>query len=217
MTADSASVDRSRLRTVGALAVALAVAGAVFAMLARGVAEGDTFGWDLSLFRLLDEVSGGRVLHRAATALLALGGEYWDSPPFVLTAGAVAACIAWGRPRAAVLLLVTLAGSVVLAHLLQPQFERVPLRDHHGELFPSGHAMASAAVVGSLVVGFWSSRARWTVTVFGALLVVAYGWALVYLRRHYASDVLGGWCLAVIIVAAAESVIGARNSRRDAR
>ena len=196
-----------------ALAVALGLSGLVFAVLTRRVVRGDTFGWDASLFRLLDETSTRVPLDGATEVLLALGGEYWDPPPVILVGAALCALLAFGRRRAAVLVAVTVAGAVVVTNALQPQFARAPLRADLVDLFPSGHATGSLAVVGALVVGLWSTRLRWPVTAFGLLFVVAYGVALVYLRRHYASDVLAGWCLAVMIVAAFEAVILAHRAK----
>ena len=68
----------------------------------------------------------------------------------------------------------------------------------HG--YPSGHAAASAALVGALLlvlrrVAGSAARAAAAVTV-GAGVVVLVGAAQVVLGRHYPSDVLAGWLLA---------------------
>jgi len=81
----------SRSLGVVALAVALGLSGLVFAVLIRRVVRGETFGWDASGFRLLDDMSTRVLLDGATKALLALGGEYWDPPPLILVGAAVCA------------------------------------------------------------------------------------------------------------------------------
>ncbi|MBD2721071.1 phosphatase PAP2 family protein [Hymenobacter armeniacus] len=59
--------------------------------------------------------------------------------------------------------------------------------------FPSGHAIASAALVTSGVVLLWPSRWRWPAVALGAGWTGTMGAARVYLGAHYPSDVLAGW------------------------
>jgi undecaprenyl-diphosphatase len=71
--------------------------------------------------------------------------------------------------------------------------------------FPSGHAMSSACVAGSLaIVAFAKLPAPWrflaVVTAF--VYIVAVGLSRIYLGVHYASDVLGGQLASAALVAA---------------
>ena len=62
--------------------------------------------------------------------------------------------------------------------------------------FPSGHALASAAVLGVVVVAFWPRLDRpWRVpaATVAALLALLIGISRLYLGVHWATDVLGGW------------------------
>jgi undecaprenyl-diphosphatase len=89
----------------------------------------------------------------------------------------------------------TFAGVLALELALKPLFGRPSLHSPGEYSFPSGHAMASMAFfVGatSLIRGL----PRWLYAV-GAVLVAAYGGALVYISWHYPSDVVGGWLLTV--------------------
>jgi membrane-associated phospholipid phosphatase len=71
--------------------------------------------------------------------------------------------------------------------------------------FPSGHAMGSASVAGSLaIVAFAKLRSpwRWLALVAAFLYIVGVGVSRVYLGVHFASDVLGGQLASAAVVAA---------------
>ena len=66
----------------------------------------------------------------------------------------------------------------------------------HPELsysFPSGHAMAAAALAAALGFLLWPTRWRWPAVGLGAAWALGMGWARMYLGVHYPSDVLAGW------------------------
>ena len=138
--------------------------------------------------------------------------------PVVLLAG-----LAWGRRRRTwsplLLALSTLAGAQVLIEVLKRLVGRprpgtaLALVDSHGFAFPSGHALAAAAVWGLVAVlcGRWARRGAAraaAVTAAGVLALVA-GGSRVYLGVHWPTDVLGGWALgaawgAVVVTASGE-------------
>ncbi len=60
--------------------------------------------------------------------------------------------------------------------------------------FPSGHAMGSMALVATLAVLAWPTRARWFVVAGGLVFAVLVGASRVYLGVHYPSDIAAGWC-----------------------
>ena len=109
-----------------------------------------------------------------------------------------------GRRGDAVLVAVVSAGAGLLVKVGKATVgrERPPaefrLVTETNESFPSGHALASAAIVGVLLVVFVPlirSTAWRVVAIAGGLLfVLAIGWSRVYLGVHWSTDVLAGWC-----------------------
>ena len=61
--------------------------------------------------------------------------------------------------------------------------------------FPSGHAMASSALVLSVILIFWNTKWRWLVTAVGIFFVLAIGISRPYFGVHYPSDIIAGWCV----------------------
>ena len=95
-------------------------------------------------------------------------------------------------------------GSVLLMSFLKLYFSRVrpdhPV--HHaasGYSFPSGHSMSAMTFYGLIIYLFVSKlkddRAKWLLVVFLSLLILAIGFSRIYLRVHFASDVLGGYAI----------------------
>lgn len=107
-------------------------------------------------------------------------------------------------------------GSLVAAGImvgLKNVFERPrpPIPDRLVDLstysFPSGHAMSSTVVYGLIAVAAyrcsgWVRVHRW-ILALAPLLAVAIGITRVYLGAHWMTDVLAGWTLGAIYVAAA--------------
>jgi len=96
------------------------------------------------------------------------------------------------------------AGAGLLVRACKPFVARARPLDgvvaEHGFSFPSGHSAGSLAVYGLLA---WllarqlRPGRRAPVVLAAALLVLAVGVSRILLRVHFASDVLGGWLLAL--------------------
>lgn len=92
-------------------------------------------------------------------------------------------------------------GSITLNLLLKHFYHRprplLPLTSASGLSFPSGHAMISASFYGLLIYLCWrhvdNRSLRWLLTVLLTALILLIGLTRVYLRVHYASDVLAGF------------------------
>lgn len=87
-----------------------------------------------------------------------------------------------------------------------------------GQSFPSGHAansVAWTALAIALTIMIPSRGARWAVVAAGVLVTVLVGLTRIYLRAHYASDVVAGEALAVTCYALSVAVARGWTERRD--
>jgi len=98
-------------------------------------------------------------------------------------------------------------GSLFLMLGLKQFFNRprpdIPvLREVSGFSFPSGHSMMSFTFYGLLIYIVWHNVAnktwRWILISLLGLIILTIGASRVYLRVHYASDVLAGFSLGLI-------------------
>ncbi|HEY1025813.1 MAG TPA: phosphatase PAP2 family protein [Sphingobacteriaceae bacterium] len=99
-------------------------------------------------------------------------------------------------------------GSVAIMLFLKQWFNRarpeIPLLEPAlGLSFPSGHAMSSVTFYGLLIYFIWKQSKmsfawRRLLVALLVLLILLIGLSRVYLRVHYASDVVGGFCTGII-------------------
>lgn len=93
--------------------------------------------------------------------------------------------------------------SLGLMFLLKNLFGRprpeIPLLfEAEGLSFPSGHALMSVTFYGLLIYIVYKSKLRqwlrWTLMTLLLILIVIIGFSRIYLRVHYTSDVIAGFC-----------------------
>jgi len=98
-------------------------------------------------------------------------------------------------------------GSLIIMASLKLFFSRprplTPLLEAvKGFSFPSGHAMSSVTFYGLLMYIVWhevtNKTLKWTLIAFFALFILAIGFSRIYLRVHYASEVLAGFAMGAI-------------------
>lgn len=94
--------------------------------------------------------------------------------------------------------------SLGLMFLLKGLFDRerpsIPLLFHaKGLSFPSGHALMSVTFYGLLIYMIFKSvknpSLKWTLIGLLIILIMIIGMSRVYLRVHYATDVIAGYCI----------------------
>ncbi len=195
---------------------AAAVALFLFTLLAREMSEGDTMRVDTAIRHAVHGLASPRL-----TAVVWAATELGSPAVIVLgTLVASAVFLRLARTRAAILLLITMAGAEALDQLLKLFFHRprpLPFFDippPASYSFPSGHAFASfcfygvlGALIGVRVERRWVKVALW---VAAGLVIAAVGFSRVYLGVHYPSDVLAGYAVAfvwVLTVASADRVL----------
>ncbi len=214
-----------RVRSVAPLlvAAALMLASAIlFLDLADDVREGETDRFDRAVVEWVahHRSPDTTACFRAVTAL--------GSGPVLslLTVGAATGFWLAGKPRAAVVLGVTMAGAGVLTSGLKAVFARdrpdavLHLDTVDSGSFPSGHAIGAMAFCTTLALLVRRHVRRRGLRRFVAAAALALGALVaasrVYLGVHYPSDVAGGvllgvsWSLAVVI---AERIAAPRRRR----
>lgn len=182
----------------GGLLVLLAV---MLGMLADAAAEGD------GLTAVDRPVWSWLVGHRspALTAVATVASGVGGTAVMGALAVLAAAILAFRLHRRddAILVLAVTAGAGMLVILAKPIIGRVrppePYRlvTETNQSFPSGHAVASAAVLGVLAVVLYRHRDSpgWRVAVVAAALLgaAAIGVSRLYLGVHWPTDIVGGW------------------------
>lgn len=106
-------------------------------------------------------------------------------------------------------------GSITLNLVLKQFYNRprplLPLVSASGLSFPSGHAMISASFYGLLVYLVQTHVRprwlRWLLTVLLVALILLIGLTRVYLRVHYATDVLAGFTAGLVWLVVAIPVL----------
>jgi undecaprenyl-diphosphatase len=106
--------------------------------------------------------------------------------------------------------------SLLLMFILKQFFHRerplIPLLEEaRGLSFPSGHALMSSTFYGLLIYislkGLENRVAQYSVFISFFLLILIIGLSRIYLRVHYASDVIAGFCLGLVWLVLSLSVL----------
>ena len=102
-------------------------------------------------------------------------------------------------------LLISMSSSI-LNQVMKRLFERprpeFAMLEQSGLSFPSGHAMIGSAFYGLLIYIVWRTVRqpiwRWLLTLLLTLLVLLIGFSRIYLKVHYATDVLAGYAMGIL-------------------
>jgi undecaprenyl-diphosphatase len=97
--------------------------------------------------------------------------------------------------------------SLLLMYLLKFVFNRprplIPLlKEAQGLSFPSGHALNSMTFYGLLIYLVWQNIKqpvlKWLLVILFSITIIMIGISRVYLRVHYATDVIAGFCVGLM-------------------
>jgi undecaprenyl-diphosphatase len=199
------------------LVLVAAVALAVFAALTIAVTSNPTLGFDSRAFRISSDLRAPW-LDTAARVLTTLGLIAIVGPAVAI--GGVVLIRRGHRARGAALIgaaALAWASVWIVKWLVDRPRPPAPLVHTSGQSYPSGHAANAVgwlALAIALTIVIPGSRGRIAVIAGGALLAVLVGLTRIYLRAHYASDVLGGEALAVAIYALAAVTIASPERER---
>ena len=179
--------------------VVAAIGLAIFAAIAEGVEEGVTQKFDEAVLHWF-QTHRTPFLDDAMLEITTLGNG------LVLVIIVLIAAVFLFQTQhkwSAYLLLLATAGGKLLNTLLKVAYARPrpsivdSLTEVHSASFPSGHAMSSMVVYGSVayLVGRLEAgrRLRYTTWLIAAIGILAIGASRMYLGVHYPSDVIGGF------------------------
>ncbi len=178
------------------------LSAAVFAQLAQAVVRGQTQAFDDAILRFMGE-NGAPWLDTLVLEVTALGARM-----VVYMVVLIASVFLWQSRHhySAGMLWVAVIGSGLINTVLKLTFNRprpdvFPWRTQHVGLasFPSGHAMTSIVVYGTLAFLIArlapSRRLKRLTWALAVLVIVLVGLSRLYLGVHYPSDVLAGFVI----------------------
>lgn len=180
------------------------VALLLFAFIADEMVLEQENRFDLGIFAALKPLQSPG-LTRVMTFVTFFGSHYFLLPAYLLL-------IAWAlffRRNRTLSLDITAIGTVgtLIMFSLKSFFhrQRPPNPLVHNVLgfsFPSGHSFSAFTFYGLIIYIIWKQvppwGARWPASIFLFLWAATIAFSRVYLRVHYASDVLAGACLCVV-------------------
>ena len=171
-----------------------------FVELAERVRSGAKFPFDQPVMLWLQRHHTPRTT-RIVRAVTELGGVT-AVPLFALATSGYLVSVRGSR-RPAALLTVSLVGSTIINSVLKVLYRRdrptffTHIVQEKSFSFPSGHAMASAALAGCTCVLAWPTPWRAPVIAGSAVYIPAVGVTRMYLGVHFPSDILAGWCVSL--------------------
>jgi undecaprenyl-diphosphatase len=183
--------------TVGLVVGVAAVA--VFAMIARAVSAGLTQSFDERVLRWFEQ-HRSPLLDKVMLEITTLG-----TGVVLVMLVLVASVFLWQTQHkwSVYLLMLGVLGGKLFNTVLKEFYERPRpsvvqwVTEVHSASFPSGHAMSSMVVYGSVayLVGRLEGRRslRRTTWILAALVILAIGGSRMYLGVHYPSDVIAGF------------------------
>ncbi|MDB5161813.1 MAG: acid phosphatase [Candidatus Saccharibacteria bacterium] len=188
----------------------------IFAKLAGEIVEKEPIGWDVSVLHWIHGFSTP-LLDSIFFFFTTIGGIQVILPVTIATL----AYLLYKKQRLnSLIILFGVGGAAVANGILKLIFHRDRPAFWHslvtgtGYSFPSGHAMASSALVLCLVVILWDTRWRTLTIITGVILVFMVGLSRLYFGVHYPTDVVAGWSVSLIWIVIVASIAKGVSARR---
>ncbi|MBC5993454.1 phosphatase PAP2 family protein [Pontibacter cellulosilyticus] len=103
------------------------------------------------------------------------------------------------------ILIISFSSSVLnqgMKHVFERPRPEIAMLHQSGLSFPSGHAMIGGAFYGLLIYIVWRTVAnkvwRFILVILLTALILLIGYSRIYLRVHYATDVLAGYAMGIL-------------------
>lgn len=182
------------------LGVALLVCLLLFLLMAYLVFSARDSALDTSLFAITDSIASPGMTRVMRFISFFASAEYLlVAPPLVVLVFSFYPRLRWFALK---VLLISFSTSI-LNQLMKHYFERprpaFALLEQSGMSFPSGHAMIGGAFYGLLIYIIWrtvhANVWRLLLTFFLGSLIMLIGLSRIYLKVHYATDVLAGYAM----------------------
>lgn len=183
--------------------------------------DGDT-GFDTRLFALASRTTSPGMT-RAMRWISFLGSD-----EYLLVVPVVMALVLsfykkmqWYGLKVLVICLTTALLNQLLKYLHQRPRPLLGLQEASGMSFPSGHAMIGGVFYGLviyIVLSTVKSQAwRWVLTILFTALILLVGWSRIYLRMHYATDVMAGYLIGALWLLLSLYLLGKIETRSRIR
>lgn len=99
------------------------------------------------------------------------------------------------------LISITMLNQILKYIVQRPRPSEYRIIDETGYSFPSGHSMVSMAFYGFIIYLVYhyieNKYIKWTLCTLFTILIPLIGISRIYLGVHYASDVIGGFCVSI--------------------
>lgn len=171
----------------------------LFFLLGRRILKEETLVWDEKIFSYLRSFESETMttIFKAITnlasvvALISITLLIWIIPKFRI----------YGKIVTGNLLLSSLSNPIIKLFYARNRPLNVALIEESGYSFPSGHSMISMSFYGLFIYLLWHSQLTKPykiISILGlTLLILFIGISRIYLGVHFASDVIGGFFLAL--------------------
>ncbi|GAB3820507.1 phosphatase PAP2 family protein [Pontibacter rugosus] len=189
----------------------------VFLYIGAEILQGDTIGFDEAAF------SFAASLGSPAMNIFIKIITFFASQQFLIPAGLLLIAYflfvrrhRWYSLKVPVVALGSISLNLILKYFFDRERPMSPLVHASGLSFPSGHSMMAASFYGLIIYLVWQNvknvALRYILTVLLLLFVFLIGFSRIYLRVHYATDVLAGFAAGFLWV-----IVGISMLRRIER